>query len=268
MTRVDRDLCTVIALTLVCAIVVVLVPGTAMHAAFAVPLCLVLPGYAISTAAFTRHPLGWMFRLWLVPALSLASLALGAILLNIAPGGIRLASWVIFLVVVVLAACIVTFLRRRSNATVVSGARPSLRLRGRDSILLSVAVLAIGSSFALSRVPLAAKNAEGYTQMSMIASGTARAPHVRIGIISAEKTTARYLLTLGNGSGFRVLHKFLILKPDQATELSVTLPRTRVPFAIVTARLYRAGVRGLYRKATAVFRNPAAHGPSRHRRQT
>ncbi len=258
MTRADRDVPTVIALALVCAAVVVLVPLTAVRAVFAVPLCLALPGYAISSAAFTREPLGWLYRLWLVPAFSLASLALGAILLNVLPGGIRLASWVIFILVVVAAACVATLVRRRPYGAAPARVR-ALRLRPRDAILLLVAALAIGASFALSRVPLPASNALGYTQMSMSSSGSAGAPRLRIGIISAEKTTERYVLTVGNGAGDQVLSKFLILKPDQHLELSLALPPVKIPVAVATARLYRAGTPGVYRNVTAVFRNPRAH---------
>ena len=90
--------------------------------------------------------------------LSLAVLALGGLLLNYLPGGIRAVSWALLLVLVVLAGCRAAALRRPRRRR-----RPPHAGRGRGSprreagLLAGGAALAIVAALVLAFVPLSAK---------------------------------------------------------------------------------------------------------------
>jgi hypothetical protein len=262
VSTVDRDLRMVIGAALVCGAVVVSVQVTVVRVLFAVPLCLVLPGYAIAAATFGPTRPAATRMLMLVPALSLSTLVVGSLLLDLLPGGIRLGSWTILLVVVVIAGAGVAIVRR------VGSRRPPrratrLRLRARDVILLLFAALAMGGALALSRTPLPAHKAIGYTSLWMLQSGTAYAPAVRIGVRSAELHPTTYRLTLTTGSGPpAVVDPALTLAPGEASTVNVPLilatPSNRT---LVTAQLYRAGSPDVYRHVSTLVSPPPSGAP-------
>ena len=87
--RGHRDLRLLAALSVPCAVLAIVVPVEAIALLFAVPLALFLPGCALTAVTFARHPIEWPQRLVFSVGFSLATLALGALLLNYMPGGIR-----------------------------------------------------------------------------------------------------------------------------------------------------------------------------------
>lgn len=269
MNVVDRDLLASIGSALVCAAVVVLVKLDAVRAVFAVPLCLILPGYAIAAATFVRPRLSGQRVLLLTPALSLATLVLGALLLDAVPGGLRLASWTSLLLVVVIGASVVAGIRRGGrSARVERGWR--LRVRPTEVLCLSVALVGICGSLVLSRLPLPAKHAIGYAQLWMLSNGTPEAPSVQIGVQSDEQHPETFRVALVTGSGKpNVVDPDLRLVPGQRTTVTVPLTGIRGPQTIVTAELYENGVAGIYRQVTALVTPPPgtpAPAKKHHRR--
>jgi uncharacterized membrane protein len=249
----NRDLAAVAAAAIVCAAVVVTVPLTAMRTVFAVPLCLVLPGYALTAAGFARDRVRAPQLVMLVPALSLATLALGALLLNLVPGGLRVGSWTALILVVVLGASGLAIARR------VSGDAPTRRrlhrVRPRDAILLIVGIGTVCGGLVLSRIPLSAPNALGYTTLWMLSNGTPQAPAVEVGVISAEKRQSAYRLVLRTSFGSSaVVASNLVLKPGGKTEFEVPLtkPASGLP-SLITADLYQTGSASVYRHVTALI---------------
>jgi uncharacterized membrane protein len=252
--RINRDLAAVVVSALVCAAVVVAVPITAVRAVFAVPLCLVLPGYALTSAIFAHRRVGGPRDLMLVLALSLTELVIGSLALDAVPGGLRIGSWTALLVIVVVVPSAVA-LRRRDPATARRRWQLAVRLRARDVVLLVIAVVLAGGALALSRTPLKARNAIGYTQFWMIAGGTPRAPSVQIGVLNAQQHPTTYKVTLATGAGApTVIDPALTLTPGTSREVTIPLapsaPRVRTP---VTARLYRTGSAAVYRQVTALI---------------
>jgi Protein of unknown function (DUF1616) len=259
MIRLDRDLRLVLSATIVCVAVVLAVPTTAVRAVFAVPLCLVLPGYALTAAVFARQRVRAAQTLMLALALSLASLALGSLLLEVLPGGLRIGSWALLIALVVLAATIVAAVRRVPGSA-PSPRRPPTPPRLRDAVLLLIGLLSASAALVVSRIPLPAHNAVGYTELWMLPHGTPQAPAVRIGVLSAEQHQTTYLLVLQAGPGrAAIVDPQLTLRPGGASEFEV--PLTAAPGgvpALVTARLYEAGSAAVYRHVTAVIAPPAA----------
>jgi hypothetical protein len=259
MIAIDRDLRVTGALALVCAAVVVSVPITAVRAIFAVPLCLVLPGYAITAAAFVEPRARGVQAMMLTLALSIATLVLGSLIVNFAPGGIRIASWTALLVLVVVAAVATAFVRR-GPAVAPPRRRRLMRFRPYEVILLLFAIVVASAALVLSRVPLPARNAIGFTQLSALSVGTPQAPVLHIAVASAEQHVTSYRLLLVNGSGRpTIVVPKLTLRPGGRYTVTAVLPpsTTGVP-EIVTVRLYRVGVAVPYRHVTALI--PPAPG--------
>jgi hypothetical protein len=231
---------------------------TPIRALFAVPLCLVLPGYAITMATFPRRQLSGLQTMALTAAMSLCTLALGSLVLDLTPGGIRTASWIILLVVVIGAACAVAVSRRgqvSSRARRLGWNRP----RPHEVILLVFAALAVTTALLVSRAPLGAPNAYGYTQFWMVQNGSQIHPAVRIGVQSGEKVPVTYRVVLSTGArkGSTVTQN-LTLEPGSASQITVPLRHLSLAQNIVTARLYVRNNPSVYRTVTAVVQAPVS----------
>jgi hypothetical protein len=267
VNAIDRDLLASAAAALMCAAVVVLVNVDAIRAVFAVPLCLILPGYAITVATFVRPRLGGQRTVMLTPALSLATLVLGALLLDAVPGGLRLASWTILLLLVVLGACAVAGIRR-GGRSLRAERTWRLCIRSTDALWLVLALVGICGALALSRWPLPGKNASGYAQMWMLSNGTPAAPSVQIGVASNAQHPATYRIALVTGSGKpSVVEPSLTLAPGQQTAITVPLTGIRGPQTIVTAELFKDGLPGVYRRVSALISPPPGTQTSTARHQ-
>ncbi len=111
-----KDLRLVCLLALASAALALLLPWGPLCLVVALPLVLFLPGYALVAAIFAHGKIPLRHLLVLSIGLSLAVLALGALLLNYLPGGIRAGWWALLLVIVVFAAARGAAIRRPNNA--------------------------------------------------------------------------------------------------------------------------------------------------------
>jgi uncharacterized membrane protein len=247
--RGHRDLRLVVALSVVCAAVALVIPFEAVRIAAAVPLCLVLPGYAVVSAAFGSRQLERGRFAALTLGMSLATLVLCALVLNYMPGGIRDVTWAAILVLVVTAASRWAAIHRSPGKTVVRGGRP-LRVRRRDALMLGGGGLAAIVALIVSATVYPAPDAIGYTRLWMLptASGSA----ARVGVGSNEQRPQSYLLRVRLG-GRELLHSSLSLDPGE--ERVMRVPIGPVPGGEprrLTASLYRKGrPEVLYRRVTS-----------------
>lgn len=247
--------------TALCAVVVLIVPPVAVRTIFAVPLCLVFPGWALTAAVFGPAQLERRQELMLTLAFSLITLVLGSLILDLLPGGLTRVSWTVLLALVVFGAVAVARHRLR-RAAPREARRPAIRLRRRDLALLAFAAAAILAAFALSRVQLGARNVVGYTALWMLPAGSQRTNDVDIGVISDELRPATYRLELLDGAGDTVVASRLTLKPGQQARFTVPLTvltmhpvRHALPVA-PTAILYKSGIPGVYRQVTGSIPPP------------
>jgi uncharacterized membrane protein len=191
-------------------------PVEAISLPFAAPLALFLPGCALTAAIFARRRLDGFQFLILSFGLSLATLALGALLLNYAPGGIRPLSWALLLWLITAGACRAAALRRTAQMTGVI-AWPRLWPGRAAASLLGGALLAAGAALALAFVTTSAKNADGYTALWLLPPGShgTKAGGARIGISSQEQKRTAYRLRVRVGDGrSKIVHDFS-LDPGQ-----------------------------------------------------
>jgi uncharacterized membrane protein len=223
--RGHRDLTAATAGAALCAVVAVSVPPEGVRLAAALPLALLLPGYAVTAAAFAGRVLPRPQLFLLSVALSLATLALGALVLDVVPGGIRRGSWAALLVVVVAGGCMTASRRRPRSA---NGHLPHLRLhlRASEGALLLGATLALAGAFGLSWTSVPAKNAVGYAQLWMLPQGGTKIPSVQVGVVSKEQHSTAYRLRVRWAGQSKSFTSRLSLKPgeERVFEVPVTRP--------------------------------------------
>jgi hypothetical protein len=164
---------------------------------FAVPLTLMLPGYAITAAAFARRELGRPHFLLLSLALSLATLVLGSLALNYVPGGIRGISWSLFLLLVVLGCCRAAAVRRGGQSTLPRWPRP--KFSGLELGLIGGGLLTAAVALILASTTVPAKNAIGYTQLWILPEAGMQGSEVQVGVKSQEQDPIEYDLRIRVG---------------------------------------------------------------------
>jgi hypothetical protein len=215
-----RDLIAAIALAVVCAIGVLVLRITALRVIFALPLCLLLPGFLIREALFGELQLEPGSRLMLIPALSFIALILSSLLINEFPGGIQAGTWVGWLLFIEILAALVAARRRGAQ----TGHRPTgmyrqIRLRRVDGLVLGLAILIAVGAYVASRLPLSAKNVVGYETLTLLPKSDSA---VTLTARSGREHTYRYVLNLDVGSR-RILSRSLSLAPgaDYATSIGL-----------------------------------------------
>lgn len=226
---IDRDILVVIALTLIAVtLALVLPPDWVPGRIVTVPLALVLPGYALTAAAFPRRAFGLPERIVFSLALSLVSLILGGLLLNLTPWGLRAASWAGLLGAVTLGACAVALLRRRRHglspsAWVRSG---TIGLTFRQGLLLGLAALLVCAAVALSIIGAQRQPYPGFTQLWMLPAGGANPKNaVRLGVNNMELTAMEYRLTVDVDGKLVKEWPSIDLNPHEQWEATLLLPQ-------------------------------------------
>jgi uncharacterized membrane protein len=222
-----------------CAAIAVASVPVAVSAIFAVPLVLVLPGYALLEALEART-IGGGQRAVLVPALSIALDIAVALLVNFVPSGLTARSWAVALVVVVAVASIVAAARGTSGICLP---RPvGLRPRRFDVVALVVAATILAGTVILVRTPLAAKQAQGYTILSLVRG---KGSSVVVDVKSGEQRKMRYRLVVGSEEHLLYRNRHLVLEPSSRTSVRISLRSRGKP---VSATLYRGSQKVVYRR--------------------
>jgi hypothetical protein len=246
--RGHRDLELVVGIAIASALLGLVVPVEWISLLAAAPLLLVLPGYALASAAFARRPRGLAQFLVLTLGLSLAVLALGSLLLNFLPGGLRAGSWAILLVLVTAAGCREAALRRRpaQEPPLAALKLPRPRPLRAGLVLAGVALAAV--AFALAFIAFKAPDVIGYTELWIRpAKGDAA---VRVGVGSQEQETHAYKLVASYGGGQPFATRSFSLDPGKTKTVRLAVPAAKNPRKVVAA-LYRADRPGRpYRRVT------------------
>jgi uncharacterized membrane protein len=225
----------------VCVVVALVSVPVAVSTIFAVPLVLVLPGWALLDALDARTT-GRAQRVVLVPSLSIALAIAVALIVDFVPSGLTQRSWAIGIFVVVAAASVVA--AARGTSAIGLPRSTALGLRRLDVVALVVAAAVLTGTVILVRTPLAAKKAQGYTILSLVQG---KGSTVVVGVQSGEQRKTRYRLVVGSQKHVLYRDRNLVLEPSERTSVRISLPRRGQP---VTATLYRG-------KRTVVYRHVA-----------
>jgi uncharacterized membrane protein len=248
--RGHRDLKLACAGAVLCALVAALVPFEIVRLIAALPLTLFLSGYVIVAAAFGARELAPPKRIVLSVGTSLATLVLGAFVLNIFPFGLRTASWAVLLPLVVIAAARGAALRR-GPAEDRSRRRPTLPRPAPASLAITVvAVLIAAVALVLAQKPLPAKNAVGFSALWMLPTDS-REDAVAIGVISNEQDPASYRLKVNLGKSQSKTYR-VDLDPGEERVYELDVPPRASGRTHVVATLYREERPGrVYRRVTS-----------------
>ena len=232
--RGQRDLAIVAWGSVLCALAALLIPWPALSLLFAAPLVLLAPGYAIVAATFARRNLGWQRTALLSLALSLATLVIGAFVLNYTPGGIRDFSWAILLPLVTIACCRAAALRRPKSG---GPALPRPSIGRRDAAFVGGGIVLAVAALVLAMTTLPADNARGYTEL-WVTPGRSSA---EVGVGSEEQYETSYVLRTRLGGGAPLVRRFTLRPGEEQTIRLGTTPSSSGAPVPVEARLSRAG---------------------------
>jgi len=200
------------------ALLALLLPFDLLRILVGAPLLFLLPGYAIAAVIFARGRIRQSHFLVLSVGLSLSVLALGALVLNYAPGGIRAGWWAVLLFLVVLGCCRGAALRRpKRGGAPLAWTLPRVN-RAQAGLLAGGALLIVAATI-LAFVPLTATNAIGYTEVWIQPLAADAGPGVEIGVGSGERDDSAYRLVVDFGD--REVSRQLTLAPGQKQVLEL-----------------------------------------------
>lgn len=233
-----RDLELASAAAIVCAALALAIPVGFLSLLFLLPLAFFLPGYAIAAASLRHWQPELPQRLLVSLGLSLATLALGSLLLNYV-GGLRPLPWALLMVVITLGGCRFAAI---SRPPLERQPRRALR-RPRSlalvpTLMVTVGLLAAAGGVALAFHPVGAGHVVGYSEL-WLRSGSSP-DRVAIGIGNQEHEATKYGLIVKFGGAARPQVRRLELDPGE--RVLVPLPvqaRRRAGPLPVEAVLYR-----------------------------
>jgi hypothetical protein len=200
------------------------------------PLVVLLPGYALTSALFARQPPEPPRYLLLSVGLSLAITILEGLALNLTPWGLQAASWALALGGTTIAAAVVALLRgRRATPPIAAfAAGPSIR----QGLLIGAGAAILAAAIVIASSPAPQEGLEGYTNLWMVPAAGAPST-LRVGVSSLEFATTRYKLQL-EADG-QVIHEWpaISLEPSQTWEADAIVRPEQLKAGPVKAVLYR-----------------------------
>jgi hypothetical protein len=219
----------------------------ALRATLGLPFVILGPGYALMSALYAREPpepatrlLEPATRLLLTLALSIVTMVLVGLALNAARIALTGRAFVLTLLVVATAACIVASVRRRGVGDAIS-ISPAVVLRSPWLWSTTILLAVFAGLLVMVARPLPDPTYAGYTQLSGLRDGA----NVHIAVKSAEHLRRTYHMDALAASG-RVVKRTFTLTPGQqwaqvihiGTPLEQTV-RIRLYLAAAPATVYR-----------------------------
>jgi len=232
-----------VAVLAVASVVVCVVPFEVggLSLVGAVLLACVLPGCAVTAALFASGTLGGLARTTLSLGLSLALAAIGAVLLNLAPGGIQAGTWALLLGGVTILGCIGASLRGpRYGGTEAGAARGTVG--SPRELLVSTVLLALAAILAVGAVGLSATTAQDLNQASFTQFWllpTKREDELVVGIRNADERPLEGRLVVLAGETQLEERNLIHLEPGRTLEFDIDVGdvASNVPVVAVLYRL-------------------------------
>lgn len=241
---IDRDILVVIVLTIIVLVLAfVLPPDWVPGRILTLPLVLVLPGYALTSALFSMPVPEVPKRLVLSLGLSLVIVVLGGLMLNLTPWGLSTGSWAVYLSGITLGSSAIALVLRRRQSIPASGwlRVGNIGLNFRQRLLLGLAALIVCGAVVVSIIGAEQQPYPGFTQLWVLPSSGANPKNaVLLGVSNMELTTMEYRLAV-NVDG-KVVKEWpsINLNSHEKWEATLLLPQTgSVGTAKVEADLYR-----------------------------
>ncbi len=212
----------------------------------AVPLVLVLPGVALTAAAFPRGVLSRAEQLLFALGLSLALVVLTGLALNETPWGLRSVSWVATLVSIIGIAGLVAWLRRRRAIAAPVSAMEGLSVT--QAAICGLAVIMVMGAAAITVTGAQKEMTTGFTQLWLLPADDATT--MNIGMTNREPAAATSYRLEFQADG-RVISVWDVRLASGATWTdAVVLPADIPDTATIEAVLYRSdNDQTVYRRA-------------------
>jgi uncharacterized membrane protein len=245
MKQRSIDILAVIVLTIVAVTLVFTVtPANMPVRILALPLVLVLPGYALTSAFVAKRAFGITERLVFSLGLSLVLVILGGFVLNLIPSGLHSGSWAILLGCITLGASVVTLVRRRGQGKSTSSMLEfnNLGFTFRQGLLLSLATVIVGGAIAVSIIGAERQPYAGFTQLWILpASGANAKNSVLLGVKNMENTNMNYLLDVNVDGKLVKMWRSIDLQSNGNWQVTLVIPQAKHGSStLVEAMLYRA----------------------------
>ena len=254
--RGNRDLSLAVKVAVVSAILAILLPVPVLSLIVAAPLLFFLPGYTIVCVAFAKRTIDPARLLVLSVGLSLVTLTLVPLAIDILPGGVSAGWWAVGLCLVVLSCARGAALARRRPARATIR-WPRFRGTRKDLGLLAAGIAAGIVAVVLIFIPFPAKNALGFSEMWIEAKPETAVPVAVVGVASHEQSSDGFTIefrTNRDEKPFEV--RSFRLSPGQQRELAVRPPSPGGRPVKVSATLFRHGVTEPYRHVAAWIPEP------------
>jgi hypothetical protein len=254
--RGNRDLSLAVKAAIVSALLAILLPVPVLSLLAAAPLLFFLPCYTIVCAAFAKRTIDPARLLVLGVGLSLVTLALVPLAINVLPGGVSTGWWAIALCLVVIGCARGAAVGRRRPSR-AAFRRPRFHLRRADLALLAAGLAAGIVAVVLIFIPFSAKNALGYSEMWIEAKAGTAAPVAEVGVASREQSSSRFTVELRTNHDEKPFEvRSFRLSPGQRQELLVRPPSPGDRPVKVSATLFREGITKPYRHVAAWIPEP------------
>ncbi len=204
----------------------------------ALPLVLILPGYALVAACLPKRSFGWAERLLLSLGASIAVTVLLSLVLYWLGISLQTATWSIALAAATLIASAIAWQRRQK----VIEALPStvdIRLNLRQATLLGVAVVIGVAAIRIAQLPVSPNNVSGYTQLWLIPTDGGHSGTYQLGLTSDEFTPVTYhvQVTVDGQVGWNWPE--VQLKPGESWTSPIELQADRATTGTIEAVVYR-----------------------------
>jgi uncharacterized membrane protein len=243
------DLYVVTAIALVCGALALLIPPALSPVRIvALPLVLLLPGYALTSALLSTERLGIPERLVFSMSLSVVAVIIGGLLLSLLPQGMNTVSWTVYLVGTVAALSVVALVRPRGQGGATAPVQTwYLRagFRPRQVVQLVIAAGIVCAAFAVAILGAQRQKYAPFTQLWMqpvgraSLQGTGLHMAVRVGVTNREpKAIAGRIVVTLDGRTVKVWPSVYLRSQHDWVSTLVLHPSGARHIARVEADLY------------------------------
>ena len=241
MKHRSADLFAVMALTLIAVVLALVTPSNSVaERIWTLPLVLLLPGYAMICALFTKRTLTVLELFIFSMGLSLSIVIVGGLLLNLTSFGLRIASWAVLLGGTTVGASALALIRRRGQSPSGLPGFGRIGFTFRQWLFLGLAVMIVGGALVVSVIGAQRQPFPGFTQFWILPASAAKAGNVvHLGVKNMESTSMEYRLVVNmNGEPVKVWSA-INLNQNDTWQATLVLPQiARGSDAKVEAMLY------------------------------
>lgn len=236
--RLNNFVVAAVAVLIAAFLTLLAMNNTTLRVMVALPLVLVLPGYAMTTVLWSQRMLRGAERLLFSVGLSISVVILSGLVLNLTPWGLQASSWAVMLGGITVGASVGGWLRWRKDVA-VPAVPLGVGVNLREGLMLALAAVGMITAVGMARSPAPQQGLQGYTVLWMLPVNDRNQHAVRVGIHSMEFSTTAYRLDLEVNNQVVRQWTSIELRTGEKWENVVELPAEQLNAKEVEAVLYR-----------------------------